>query len=159
MGFMNVMRAATLEQLQQCLAIREEVFVKEQGVDPAIEIDRYDDSPLACVHMLLTVEGQPAATGRIIRYEERTAKLQRIAVLPEYRGIGAGRRLVEAMEEQAWRDGFRRIVLDAQCHAEPFYVKLGYRTVSDEPFLDAGIPHVRMTKEKPEPAFHPEPLS
>jgi predicted GNAT family N-acyltransferase len=37
--------------------------------------------------------------------------------------------------------------MDGQCQAEGFYNKLGYVTVSTEPFLDAGILHVRMQKE------------
>jgi len=39
-----------------------------------------------------------------------------------------------------------KIKLHAQTHAEGFYKKLGYVTVSGE-FMDAGIPHVEMVKK------------
>ncbi|WP_248928813.1 GNAT family N-acetyltransferase [Paenibacillus hamazuiensis] len=137
----------TDEELQQCLRIRQKVFVEEQGVDPAIEIDELDASPAACRHLLLADETGPIATGRMRPYDASAMKLQRIAVLPEHRGTGAGRAIVLAMEEQARKLGFSHTVLDAQVQAEPFYRKLGYETVSSETFLDAGIPHVRMKKQ------------
>ncbi|OXM82372.1 GNAT family N-acetyltransferase [Paenibacillus rigui] len=139
----------TPEQLQQCLDIRMEVFVQEQQVDPSLEIDAFDESPDACVHMLLLEDGQPVATGRMRPYENAssTMKLQRIAVRQAQRGTGAGKAIVLGLEEEAKRLGFASSLLDAQCQAEPFYEKLGYKKVSPETFLDAGIPHVRMKKQ------------
>jgi len=137
------------EQLQQCLDIRMEVFVREQQVDASLEVDEFDQSPEACTHMLLLVDGQPAATGRMRPYENAnsTMKLQRIAVLKPMRGTGAGKAIVLGLEEQAKKLGFAYTLLDAQCQAEVFYQKLGYVTISPETFLDAGIPHVRMKKQ------------
>ncbi|MBP1996536.1 GNAT family N-acetyltransferase [Paenibacillus eucommiae] len=137
----------TPEELQQCLTIRREVFIHEQQVDESLEIDEFDASPEACVHVLLHHDGKSAATGRMQPYDEITMKLQRIAVLQPYRGTGAGKAIVYALEEEAFRKGFKYTLLDAQCQAEIFYSKLGYVTVSSEPFLDANIPHVRMKKQ------------
>ncbi|WP_058301757.1 GNAT family N-acetyltransferase [Gorillibacterium timonense] len=136
------------EDLQACFAIRVQVFVEEQNVPSDEEIDEFDASWDACRHFLVKVDGKPAATGRYRSYKESppTVKLQRIAVLPEYRGTGLGRVLILAMEADAKKAGADYSVLDAQCQAEPFYRKLGYETVSPETFLDAGIPHVRMQK-------------
>lgn len=136
------------DQLQQCLNIRMEVFVREQQVDESLEVDEFDQSPDACIHMLLLEDGQPVATGRMRPYENasETMKLQRIAVRKEQRGTGAGKAIVLALEEEAKKQGFAYTLLDAQCQAEPFYAKIGYTTVSSETFLDAGIPHVRMKK-------------
>ncbi|MNI91504.1 putative N-acetyltransferase YjcF [compost metagenome] len=65
-------------------------------------------------------------------------------MLSEYRGKAYGLKIVQAMEQDVKRRGYSRAVLDAQCTAEAFYQRLGYKTVSTEPFLDAGIWHVRM---------------
>ncbi|WP_438433466.1 GNAT family N-acetyltransferase [Gorillibacterium sp. sgz500922] len=137
------------EALEACFAIRLRVFVDEQQVPAEEELDEFDADWTACRHFLALVDGQPAATGRYRSYQESppTVKLQRIAVSSEYRGTGVGRSLVLAMEQDAASRGAALSVLDAQCQAEPFYVKLGYETVSSEPFLDAGIPHVRMRKK------------
>ncbi|MBB6669153.1 GNAT family N-acetyltransferase [Cohnella nanjingensis] len=131
-------------QLAECLRIRTEVFVKEQGVSIDLEVDEYDASPTACRHFLALDEGAPVGASRWRAYKHGVAKLQRIAVLAAYRGRSVGRLLVRAMEADAAAQGYSEAILDAQCSAEAFYVKLGYEKVSDETFYDAGILHVRM---------------
>ena len=140
------LKVTTREQLDHCLAIRQEVFVGEQGVSVDEELDEYDRSPESCLHILLSENGVPIGTGRIKTFEGTTAKLQRIAVLASMRGKGAGSAVVRAMEEAAIEAGYTGAVLDAQCQAEPFYAKLGYEPVSRDIFLDAGIPHIRMSR-------------
>ncbi|MBU5674690.1 GNAT family N-acetyltransferase [Paenibacillus brevis] len=133
-------------QLKECLEIRKEVFVVEQKVPVDLEIDEYDVLGDQVHHVLVEVGGEPAATGRLIYYVDNAAKMQRIAVRKEYRSQGIGSVLLLGMEALARELGLTKSVLDAQCHAEAFYAKLGYETISTEPFDDAGIPHVRMTK-------------
>jgi len=136
-------------QLEQCLNIRLAVFVDEQKVPLEEEIDEWDASWDACRHFLLLDGNKPVATARYRMYDENTAKLQRIAVLSSHRGYGLGNQIIRFMEDEVWARGIGAIVLDAQVQAEPFYHKLGYVKVSTEPFLDAGIWHVRMKKESP----------
>ncbi|WP_240762408.1 GNAT family N-acetyltransferase [Paenibacillus thalictri] len=143
---MNIIHVSTEQQLEQCLNIRKKVFVQEQQVDIAIEVDEFDRSPDACHHVLLTVNGEAAATGRMRPYDGETMKLQRIAVLKDQRGTGAGREIVLALEAKARELGYHHTILDAQVQAAAFYDKLGYTVTSAETFLDAGIPHVRMKK-------------
>ena len=144
---MTIIPVTTRQELDACLAIRMKVFVDEQQVPAEEELDEFDVSPQACHHELLSDGDKPVATGRWKVYEDGTAKLQRVAVLKEYRGGGTGRILMEALEDSARQAGMKRTILDGQCQAEGFYNKLGYYTVSTEPFLDAGILHVRMQKE------------
>lgn len=144
---MKVIPVSTRRELEECFAIRIQVFVEEQKVPLEEELDEYDESPEACAHLLLKDGELPVATGRWKVYEEGTAKLQRIAVLKEHRKGGVGRLLIQALEDHARKAGMKRAVLDGQCQAQGFYQKLGYHTVPGEPFLDAGILHVRMEKE------------
>jgi len=136
------------EQLKQCLAVRMEVFVKEQQVPPDLEVDEFDASWEACRHFMLLDGSKPVAAGRYRMYDEHTAKLQRIAVLSSYRGHGLGRQLIELMEREISGHHISAIILDAQLSAEAFYRRLGYMTESEETFLDAGILHVRMKKTR-----------
>lgn len=136
----------TDEQLQQALGIRHDVFVIEQQVPAEIEIDQFDVISPDVHHVLLSTDGQAVATGRLIYYSKDTAKMQRIAVLQSHRSFGYGRVLLLAMEERARELGLTYSLLDAQCQAQKFYEKLGYEVISEEPFYDADILHVRMRK-------------
>ncbi|KWX73894.1 GNAT family N-acetyltransferase [Paenibacillus jilunlii] len=142
----EIVRVTTDEQLQTGLDIRKKVFVEEQKVPVEEEVDEYDVIGDSVHHMLLLDEGIPVATGRMIYYKADTAKMQRIAVHEAYRGKGYGRVLLLALEGLAREIGLKSSILDAQCHAEDFYIKLGYKVISLEPFYDAGILHVRMEK-------------
>jgi predicted GNAT family N-acyltransferase len=146
-AMIEIIRVTAQDQLQDCFAIRKKVFVEEQQVSEDLEIDEKDDSPSACHHMLLMYDGKPAAASRWYSYNEQTAKLQRVAVLIEHRGKGLGKSIIQAMEEHARELGYAATILDGQCQAEAFYLKLGYVTISQEPFYDAGILHVRMQKQ------------
>lgn len=141
-----VINVQTEEQLEQCLEIRKEVFVQEQQVPLELEIDEYDTLGPDVHHVLVDMGEDYAATGRLIYYADNSAKMQRIAVRKAYRSHGIGKVLLIALEELARELGLTKSVLDAQCQAEAFYRKLGYETISTEPFDDAGIPHVRMVK-------------
>ncbi|MEX2461823.1 MAG: GNAT family N-acetyltransferase [Paenibacillaceae bacterium] len=143
---MKIIRVRSMEELNQCFIIRKEVFVEEQGVPADIEIDEYDITPDACAHTLVLSEGKPVGTGRWRAYNEDTAKLQRLAVLKSNRGSGLGKSLIQALEKQASDAGYLFCILDGQCQAEAFYHKLGYVTISEQPFEEAGIMHVRMQK-------------
>jgi len=142
----EIVRVTTREQLQLGLDIRMKVFVEEQKVPAEEEMDEYDVIGDQVHHLLLIDEGAPVATGRLIYYKAGAAKMQRIAVLKDYRSKGYGRVLLLALEELARELGFSSSILDGQCQAEPFYTKLGYEIISTEPFYDAGILHVRMQK-------------
>ncbi|GAB6990560.1 GNAT family N-acetyltransferase [Paenibacillus pini] len=143
----EIISVTTEEQLKHGLEIRKKVFVDEQKVPVEIEIDEFDVISKDVHHILIQDQGEYVATGRVIYYNPETAKMQRIAVLQEYRVKGFGRVLLMAMEERARELGLQYSILDAQCQAEPFYKKQGYEVLSKEPFDDAGIPHVRMKKK------------
>ena len=77
--------------------------------------------------------------------DEDTAKLRQMAVDEPRRAIGAGRRLLEGVEEILRKKGVRRIEMDARKTAVGFYRKLGYEIEGDE-FIQVTIPHFRMIK-------------
>jgi predicted GNAT family N-acyltransferase len=143
---MEIIQVTRKDQLQACFGVRFKVFVEEQQVPAHEEIDEKDESPEACHHFLMLDGDQPVAAARWYEYQPQTAKLQRVAVLKEYRGRSLGKQMILAMEQQAREKHCSAAILDAQCQAEGFYSQLGYKVISDEPFYDAGILHVRMKK-------------
>jgi predicted GNAT family N-acyltransferase len=122
--------------------VRRKVFVDEQGVPLHVEMDEYDDS---AVHFIGYDLEQPIAAARIREIESGIGKIERVCVLPEFRGQHAGVLMMNEMEEYARSAGFFTLKLNSQSYAIPFYEKLGYEVSSPE-FMDAGIPHRAMTK-------------
>ncbi len=148
----------TPEELAEALAVRRAVFVEEQGVPLAEEIDERDIDPreaIGVVHLLGRLDGRAVCTGRLdlagapgagVPEVGPPAHITRVAVLREHRGRGLGARLMEALHEQARACGLGAVALNAQLQALGFYERLGYRAHGPV-FLDAGIEHRAMDRE------------
>jgi predicted GNAT family N-acyltransferase len=133
--------AASEYELGACYAIRQAVFVVEQGVDAGLERDSYDTT---AIHLLARLDGEPVGTARALVQSGKTiAKIGRVAVLPKARGAGIGARLMQGFLKEPAMNGVTQFELHAQIQAKQFYERLGY-SVSSEPFSEAGIPHVAM---------------
>lgn len=139
---MRVVVTSSPAEFSACLAIRRAVFIDEQHVPEALELDGEDD---ACMHLLaLDAGGRPVGTARL-RVLGENAKAQRVAVVAAARGRGIGAALMRALEDEARRAGAAKVTLSSQVHALPFYAVLGYVAHGDT-YDDAGIPHRDMTK-------------
>lgn len=137
----------TPEDLAEALAVRRVVFVEEQGVPLAEEIDEHDGDPrqaTSVVHLLGRLAGQAVCTGRL-DLGSHPVHITRVAVRIEHRGRGFGARLMEALHAEARTRGARSVALNAQLHARGFYERLGYRAQGPV-FLDAGIEHRAMDR-------------
>jgi predicted GNAT family N-acyltransferase len=139
---LEVKQVSTKEQLEDAYTVRRTVFVHEQQVPEEEEIDQFEDDS---THVVLYDNKEPVGAGRV-RVLDGIGKLERICVLSTSRQKGAGKLIVDKLEDVATAQGVRKLKLNAQTHAIPFYERLGYETVSDV-FMDAGIPHVTMIKQ------------
>ena len=128
---------ARSDDLAACLALRRAVFIQEQGVPEADEIDGRDGE---AIHLLARLDGVPVGTARLLVMGD-TGKIGRVCVLPGARGQGIGAALIRAGVE-AFRatPGVRRAKLSAQVQALGFYAALGFAAVGAD-YLDAGIVH------------------
>jgi predicted GNAT family N-acyltransferase len=124
------------EDLQACHALRRIVFIEEQGVSEAEEVDGLDDQG---IHFLAFREETPVGTARVL-VKEDTAKIGRVCVVLTDRGTGQGRALMLAAIDWARAEGLARVELGAQVHAVAFYEGLGFGIFGD-PYMDAGIEH------------------
>lgn len=139
---MNIVTVSNPIQLEDAFSIRKKVFVEEQHVPVELEMDHHDKQ---AVHFVAYDKGHPVGTGRC-RNSEGAWKAERVCILPDCRGAGIGKLLMQSIEKYAADQGISTIKLNAQAHAIPFYEKIGYKVVSDE-FTEAGIPHKAMEKQ------------
>ena len=120
-----------------CRTLRRTVFIEEQGVSEADEVDDLDDQ---AIHILATQDGRPVGSARLLTYGD-IGKVGRVCVLPDARGTGLGAALMQAAVVQfRTMPGIKRVKLGAQLQALAFYERLGFMPYG-EVFLDAGIEH------------------
>jgi ElaA protein len=135
-----VTRIEETRDIAACRALRRVVFIEEQGVSEADEIDDLDE---AAIHLLAFLDDTPVGTARLL-VDGSTGKVGRVCVLRAARGTGLGAALMRAAVDRfRAMPGVRKVKLGAQSHATGFYEALGFRVVG-EPFMDAGIEHREM---------------
>ena len=120
------------------LEIRTIVFIDEQNVDKEIEFDEFEKQ---CINYLVYDGNIPVATGRW-RISEKGIKLERFAVLKEYRGRGAGNVIIKQIMQDVMPLR-HKIYLNAQVTAIKFYEKHDFKICS-EMFMEADIEHHQM---------------
>jgi predicted GNAT family N-acyltransferase len=120
-------------------AIREEVFIREQSVPADMEWDEFDAQSR---HVIAMAQGIPIGTGRLLP----DGHIGRMAVLRAWRGRGAGSAILAGLMQIARELGMRRVLLNAQVQAMPFYLSHGFQAEGGE-YLDAGILHRRMWRD------------
>lgn len=134
------------------LPVRLAVFVQEQGVPMALELDEWDAVSLHAIAR--NTQGAVIGTARLLP----DGHIGRMAVLAPARGQGVGRTLLHCLMDAAHKRGLTQVLLSAQQHAVPFYERAGF-VVCSAPYLDAGIAHVDMrhtwTTPSPPTTTHP----
>lgn len=120
--------------------MREEVFIREQGVPADMELDELD--PIA-IHALAYLDGACIATARIVKLDSSQSQIGRMAVLAPHRKQGVGSLILAKLIDIAKSQGASSIILHAQTGAIPFYEKLGFQ-VEGSGYIEAGIPHRNM---------------
>ncbi|SUZ31936.1 Acetyltransferase [Roseibaca ekhonensis] len=125
------------DDIATCHALRRVVFIEEQNVDAALEVDGRDGDAL---HVLARMDDTPVGCARILIAGDM-AKIGRVCVLRAHRGTGIGQALMRAaVQELRARPEIRRAKLGAQTHALGFYAALGFVATGPE-YLEAGIAH------------------
>lgn len=125
------------EDIATCRTLRRTVFIEEQGVSEADEIDDLDG---VAIHLLACREGRPVGSARLLRLES-VGKIGRVCVLKSERGHGLGAALIRAaIAEFRTMPEIATVKLGAQTHATGFYERLGFTAIGPV-YDDAGIPH------------------
>lgn len=119
-----------------CRRLRRIVFIEEQGVSEADEVDDKDGE---AIHLLARVGGEAVGSARLL-LAGQTGKIGRVCVLKAQRGTGLGAALIRAAVAELRARGMTQAKLGAQTHAIGFYERLGFTPYGPE-YMDAGIPH------------------
>jgi predicted GNAT family N-acyltransferase len=136
-------KVSDLRDLDAAFTIREKVFVQGQGVPADDEYDQHDRQATTR-HYLALVDGQPAGAARW-RPTDNDVKLERFAVLDEFRNQGVGQALVQAVlaDVHAEAPDAAQVYLHAQLRAIPLYERTGFQKVGDM-FEECDIQHYKM---------------
>ena len=135
-----VKKTKNREELEKVFAIRKTVFVEEQNCPPELEWENEDVS----IHFLAEMNGEPCGACRW-RKTEQGYKLERFAVLKEFRGKRIGQALVAAALADL-PENADYIYLNAQITAMGLYARFGF-IAEGEQFDEAGIQHFKMVKK------------
>ena len=127
----------SVRELYEIVRARQEIFLMEQNI-VCRDFDGVDYEALHCFLW---------ENGRVVAYMRAFMQGGQIHLgrfLTVRHGEGLGRRLMEESLPVV-KESFdcEKITFHAQRHAEGFYLKLGFKTVSDV-FLEEGIEHVVM---------------
>lgn len=136
-------KASSKNMINDCFAVRKQVFVKEQHVPEDNEID---DKESLSTHVIgYNFKGEPFATARIRPLNDTLGKIERVAITKDQRGLGYGKKLMQAIETIAKEMGFKELTMHAQTQAQGFYENLGYHTYGNT-FIEENIEHINMNK-------------
>jgi len=136
-------RTRTKRELTQAMAVRRAVFIVEQKIDEAEEYDGLDDTSL---HFIALSNGKVVGTARVRFPLPEYAKIERMAVLKEFRRCGVGKGILACVEKELKGRWVSVAVLHAQITAAQFYESQGYRPIGAH-FYEAGIEHCKMEKK------------
>lgn len=127
-------------ELYEIVRARQEIFLMEQR----IVCRDFDGVDYNALHCFLWEDNKVVAYMRAFM---QNGEIRLGRFLTVRHGEGLGRRLME-LSLPIVKAGFNcdKISFHAQKHAEGFYLKLGFKTVSDV-FLEEGIEHVLMRYE------------
>jgi len=133
---LKIQLVKTKEEYRDILQIRKKVFIEEQNVPLNIEIEYEEDSN----HVICYQDKFPVGTGRW-RNTKNGIKLERFAVLKDFRNNGIGKEIVNFILSEISSNN--TIYLHAQEAVVDFYKKLGFK-VSGDKFYEADILHSKM---------------
>ena len=127
----------TDQDYRDCLYIRNKVFIEEQNINKKLE---YDDKKVSAIYIVAKINLIAIGTARY-RSTQIGMKLERFAVLKEYRGLGVGKLLVSFLVKTLKSE--KNLYLNSQKKVAGFYKKLGFKIRGDV-FYEAKIPHYKM---------------
>jgi len=122
---------------EKITALRNAVFIVEQGIS---QHEEFEGDEKDFVH-LSEYNGDELIAYARLKVDGDAAVIGRVAVRKDVRGAA----IMKFAEKEAQKRGAVMVKIHAQIHAKVFYEKIGYIADGEE-FMEAGIPHVRMTK-------------
>ncbi|PIA18548.1 putative acetyl transferase [Coemansia reversa NRRL 1564] len=133
-------------EFKKAVEVRIHLFVDVQGFPLDDEVDEDDKVAIHVVAVDKTKGNKVIGTLRMLNKGE-TAKIGRVAVLPDYQGQGIGIKLMEFAKQHAARDPAfslcKKLSLSSQYDKRKFYENRGYEAQGNV-FDILGCPHIMM---------------
>lgn len=114
------------EIIAQAQCIRRLVFVEEQQIPKALDLDGFDE---ASFHILVQDGDESVATARLLPITHVHAVMARVAVLMEYRGQGLATIVVKALLQCARDKGLSSVEIHAHEYLRQYYESLGFEFI------------------------------
>ena len=129
------------EEMDKSYLIRTRVFCEEQKISKEIEFDNLD---YLCRHFLIFYGVKAIGTARVRQKEKNIFKIERVAVLIEFRKLKVGSVLIKNIIQQFINLNDKiSIILYSQVSVKDFYRSLNFISYGKE-FFEDGIPHIAM---------------
>ena len=129
-------------ELEGAFAVRREVFIVEQSI---AEDEEYDGLDQDCLHYVAINGAWVVGTARVRFLSKESAKIERMAVLKNFRRKSVGAGILSLIEKELKTRRIKEAVLHAQMTAVPFYLACGF-TATGATFYEAEIEHIKMQK-------------
>lgn len=141
----QVIRAEETWQRAGAYYVRIQAMAREYHISLRQEFDGYDTENTK--YIVLTDDQFPVATCRFYPLSQSRAMIGRVVVLPEYRGQGPGKRVMQEAEKWLAELGFTTSAIESRDVAVEFYRKQGYTVESDIPIYGETFTCIPMVKK------------
>lgn len=125
---MRIVVGNDAETIKNSQAIRNEVFVQEQGIPLHLDLDGLDSSSY---HSLAYCDGAAIGVARLALVNSEKAIMARVAIKKHCRGKGAARKLIESLIVKAEQLSVKSIEIHAHDYLKEYYETFGFVYVKD----------------------------
>ncbi|MHA2940483.1 GNAT family N-acetyltransferase [Vibrio sp. RC27] len=112
-----------VETIKISQAIRNEVFVKEQGIPLDLDLDGLDSNSY---HSLAYIDDVAIGVARLALGKNNSAIMARVAIKKDYRGNGIARKLIESIISKANQLSINSIEIHAHEYLKEYYESFGF---------------------------------
>ena len=140
----EVIRATETWQQTGAYYVRIQGMARQHGITLRREFDEHDTPDTK--YIVLTDDGFPVATCRFFELASASAVIGRVVVLPEYRGMGLGKRVMDEAESWLTELGYKLAVIESRDVAVDFYRHLGYKVTDNSVIHGDTFDCIRMEK-------------
>ena len=134
-------KVTSKEEMDKSYAIRTKVFCEEQKISKNIEFDNLDH---LCGHFLILDNKKAIATARVRQKGKSVLKIERVAVLLEFRRLKVGSILIKNIIKHYMNlNDKKSVILHSQVAVADFYKTLNFISYGND-FSEDGIPHIAM---------------
>ncbi len=141
----TVLRAEAEWQRAGAYSVRIQGMNRQHHISLRDEFDEHDGE--GTKYIVLLDDEYPVATCRFYELDTHTVMLGRVVVLPEYRGLHLGARVIREAEIWIKERGYTEIRIDSRIEAVGFYAKQGYRRMDNETVKSWTFDCARMHKQ------------